>query len=165
MLENGEEVVLMPWFLIPGRPYPIQIYMYVCNLYITDPELGQRGAAKATREKFKLKKFSHSTVSRSFRSFEQCQKLVLKNRFGEELKAYGAETPKLINAPTKDDAKKEGKPCSQGRFASVADTLVRREGMAGFLPKFTRAAKRVEIESSSVRFVENWHKKTGRLLL
>ena len=164
-LKGGTEVIVIPWFLIPGRPYPIQIYLYACNLYSTSPSLGQRGVAEATRKKFKLKAFSHSTVSRSFRSFEQCRELSLENKIGKEFKDSTSETPKLIGPAAKADAKKDKRPHSEGRFPSVIDTLARRKEMRGFFPKLTSTAKIADIESTSGQFVESRHKKTGRMIL
>ena len=68
--EDGSSVVYVPWFLIIGRPYPIQVYLYACDLYSSEQGYGQREVAKATREKFKLKTFSHSTVCRSFKTLK-----------------------------------------------------------------------------------------------
>ena len=53
----------------------------------------------------------------------------------------------------------------ENRFPKVNDTLFRREEMSVFLPKFTLGTKRENIELTGCQFVENWHKKTGRLLL
>jgi len=127
--------------------------------------MGQRGAAEATRMKFKLETFSHSTVSRSFRSFEQARKHSLEKKYGAEISALGAERPMLVDAAAKIDANeaKEGKP--EKLFPMAIDTVNRREWMRGFFHEFPSVASRADIEKSSIRFVEKWHKKTGRLLL
>jgi len=163
---DGTEVVVIPWFLIPGRPYPIQIYQYACSLYSTNPELGQRGVAEATRKKFNLTTFSHSTVSRSFRRIEQSRKLAVESRFGADAWDFLGGLPVLVvGAAAKADATQEVSPHHENRFPKVNDTLVRREEMSVFLPKFTLGTKRENIELTGCQFVENWHKKTGRLLL
>ena len=164
---DGRDVTVTPWFLMPGRPYPIQIYLHACALYSTNPEISQRGAAEATRAKFGLEKFSHSTVCRSFKSFEQAREFALAKRFGEEIKYGGAGAPLLV-MPTgrqPSPAEKGGAPYPAGRIPSVADTAERRERMSKFFPKYPFNAKIGDIESISRRFAENWHKKCMVLLI
>ena len=173
---DGTDMTVIPWYLIPGRPYPIQIYLYACALYSTNPEIGQRGAAEATRAKFDLKTFSHSTVCRSFKSFEQARELALGKRFGEEMKAGGAGSPLFVlpdrqaggrqtGAAANAGAKKAEAPHPAWRFPSANDTAARRKGMAKFFPKYPCDAKAGGIETISRRFVEDWHKKSGVLLI
>lgn len=159
---DGSFIVVIPWFLIPGRPYPVQIYMHACGLYSANPAMGQRAAAKATRAEFGLEKFSHSTVSRSFRAFEQSRKQGLAQRFGEEVGDGGTVRQHLVAAAVKgqDEASE-----TKGRFPSLNSTSKRRDEMEGFLLEFLRDCKKMNIEASSRRYVEKWNKKTGRLLL
>ena len=165
--------MVIPWYLIPGRPYPIQIYLFACELYSSNPKLGQRGVAEATRVKFKLETFSHSTVCRSFRSFEDAQKSALDNRFGEELRIYHCEDIIMIDPVPKGAVKgdkdkcsgTDEKVCKAGCFPTVTDTGNRRRILSGFLPKFNKNAKIIEIETAGCQFVMDWHKKSGRLLL
>jgi len=126
--------------------------------------MGQRGVAEATRVKFKLETFSHSTVSRSFRSFEEARKRAMAKNFGEDAGTVGERNPP-ISAVAKSAAKNDIGEQSGRRFRTVADTLPRRDWMRGFLPKFHRTSKRADIETSGKRFAEIWHKKTRRLLL
>ena len=162
---DGTDVIVLPWFLIPGRPYPVQIYLYACELYCTSPTIGQRGAAEATRKKFRLNTFSHSTVSRSFRSFENARKQALESKFGEEATACGTESPELISAAAKAETKNEEAAQPEKCFPAAADTAKRREAMRGFFPKYLYGAQRGEIESASIQFVADWHEKNRRLLL
>ena len=166
MFADGSFVVVIPWFLIPGRPYPIQIYLHACSLYSSNPEIGQRGAAQATRDEFNLKHFSHSTVSRSFKSFEQTQKQSLEHRFGEEVKVCGISIPNHAYAAENAKIKSDEVPDTVKRFPYAADTTMRRQKMAVFLQEFLCCAKKEEnIEAASRQFVESWHKKTNQLLL
>ena len=164
-------VVVIPWYLIPDRPYPLQVYQFACSYYSANPDIGQRGAAEATRTKFGLETFSHSTVCRSFRSFEKSRRAALEKRYGEEIKASGTEGITIVGAAPKADAGCGGaadtdeKRHSEKRFPSVADTARRREIMAGFLPKFENNAKRADIEAAGCRFVRAWHEKSRRLLI
>jgi hypothetical protein len=67
---NGTEpIVLIPEFLLPGRPYPVYVYMYAIDLYSGAPEKGQRWAAEETRKQFGLESFAHTTLGRALKSF------------------------------------------------------------------------------------------------
>ena len=68
---NRKPIVIIPEFLIPGRPYPVYIYLYAIDLYSSNPELGQRAAAEATRKHFGLATFAHTTLGRALKRFVQ----------------------------------------------------------------------------------------------
>lgn len=157
--------MLIPWYLIPGRPYPIQVYLHACCLYSKKPEIGQRGAAKATRERFKLGTFSHSTVSRSFRSLEQAHKAALEKRYGEEINIRGGEDLNVVSAAAKSNTKSFAGPRPERRFPTVAATAKRRGAMRGFFADYPGGAKRTGVETGISQFVEGWHKRTLRMLL
>ena len=164
---------MTPWYLIRGRPYPVQIYQFACSYYSSNPEVGQRGAAKATRAKFNLETFSHTTVGRSFRSLESAQKAALQNKLGEEIKIANAECVKIITAARNTAIIAAEDTCGdtgdnsnvERRFPTKSDTANRRKVMAGFLPKFENNAKITDIEAAGCQFVKNWHEKSRRLLL
>jgi len=70
-IRNGEtKTLIIPEFLIPGRPYPIYVYIYAIVLYSSNPDMGQREAAERTRKRFDLVKFSHSTLCRAMKRLE-----------------------------------------------------------------------------------------------
>ena len=163
---------MLPWYLIIGRPYPLQVYQYAISYYSANPGIGQRGAAAATREKYGLKTFSHSTVSRSFKSFEKARKTALEKKFGKEIIINDAEDIIIISAAPKCASVEKTahidtgeNPCNKGRFPTVGDTAERRRTMSGFLPELKKDASRMEIEAAGRRFARNWHEKTRRLLL
>jgi hypothetical protein len=170
-------VVIIPWYLIPGRPYPVQVYQFACSYYSMNPNAGQREAAKVTRDKFGLKTFSHSTVSRSFKSFEYAQNKALKNSYGEEIEIINSGEELIVVTPASKDTTKcaeEGEEefadlsedsHTERRFPSVSDTANRRNLMMSFLPKFQNDSKLATIESVGREFVLNWHEKYRRLLL
>ena len=60
--EDGIRYLILPEFMIPGRPYPIYVYIYAIVLYSSNPKMGQREAAERTGKRFGIEKFSHSTV-------------------------------------------------------------------------------------------------------
>ena len=165
LFADGGFVIVIPWYLIPGRPYPIQVYLHACSLYSANPGMGQRAAAKATCAEFGLEKFSHSTLSRSFAALEQSREQGLALRFGEVFRIAETETLYLVSAAAKSMTKRGEKPAPTKRFPSAADTAVRRGGMAVFLREYFHALKEVNIGHASRRFVENWNKKVRRLLL
>jgi hypothetical protein len=166
-------VVVIPWYLIPGRPYPVQIYQFACNYYGSNPHVGQRGAAEVTRIKFDLKTFSHSTVGRSFKSFEYTRKMALGNRYGKEVEINGAGDLVVVMPAPKEAIKCDEyvrtdtseKSQSERRFPSVSDTAERRKEVSEFLPKFQNDAKLAIIEAVGRQFVMNWHERYQRLLL
>jgi len=162
---DGSSVIVIPWFLIPGRPYPIQVYIRACSLYSTNPGMGQRAVAEATRTEFGLEKFSHSTVSRSFRAFEHSRKESLALRFGDEIKSSGAESRHFISAAAKGVRNRGEAPGSAGRFPSATDTATRRDELSGFFQELLRDRQELNIESASLRFIKKWNKTVRRLLL
>jgi hypothetical protein len=165
-LDDGASVVVIPWYLICGCPYPIQVYLYACDIYSANPDYGQRKVAAATKSKFKLKKFSHSTVCRSFKKIEQFQKQALERRFGEEFKANNDKSQTQTNTPIEMFTESQGESCDVRRFPSVKDTAKRREQMAKFLQAFHNAAiKEDNIEAAGQLFVKHWYDKTRRLLI
>jgi len=165
MTEDGTCVVVIPWFLIPGRPYPIQVYLYASDLYSAKPNIGQRAVSEATRVKFNLKTFSHTTVGRSFKALEQSRQKALESRFGEEMKTCGDENPSP-DSVTKDIASEVQKTTKETRrFPSALDTAMRRKAMSEFLQAFRGATKKSGLEVAARLFVKYWYSKTKRLLL
>lgn len=127
--------------------------------------MGQRAVAEATRKEYNIKKFSHSTVSRSFKGLEESRKAGLEQRFGEEMPECGKNLPNHVNAAIKPEAKKAGSPNPAKQFPTTKETAKRRKEMAIFLQEILNTPEKGNIETASREFVENWHKKTRRLLL
>jgi hypothetical protein len=73
---DPKTVVVIPAFLLPGRPYPVEIYLHAIDLYSRAPERGQRWAAEETRKRFGLDTFAHTTLGRALKAFvskiEEC---------------------------------------------------------------------------------------------
>jgi len=69
--KGSEPVVIIPEFHIPGRPYPVYIYLFAIDLYSSNPDMSQRKAAKTTRECFGLNEneFVHTTLGRALKAF------------------------------------------------------------------------------------------------
>lgn len=63
ILDKGKPVgIIMPAFKLPYRAYPCFVYLYAAVLYLAG--ISMRTAAKQTKIRFGLEKFSHSTISR-----------------------------------------------------------------------------------------------------
>jgi hypothetical protein len=127
--------------------------------------MGQRDAAKATQEKFKLKTFSHSTVCRSFKTLEHMQKKALERRFGKEFQPHGNIGHTTNIKPVIMCAEIHSAPHTIRRFPSVKDTAERRAEIAVFLQTFHNAVKESKLESSAKLFVKHTFGNTIRLLL
>jgi hypothetical protein len=66
---EASPIVILPDFLIPGRPYPVYVYLFAIRLYSTHPEKGQRWAAAETRKQYGLSTFAHTTLGRAMKAF------------------------------------------------------------------------------------------------
>jgi len=111
--------VIIPEFLIPGRPYPIYIYLYAIATYSFNPTMGQREAARRTRERFELKTFSHTTLGRAIKKLEK------------RIKGYECEQQGLQG--TEDAIENVEAPART--FPTVSQTKERREIVASYLMK------------------------------
>lgn len=68
---TGVSISLMPWFMLPGRPYPVFTYFYALWHYANSQQKSMRLSAMVTEEIFGIKGFSKSTISRSMKIMEQ----------------------------------------------------------------------------------------------
>lgn len=125
---GGEAIVYLPVFLLPRRPYPIEIYLYAIDLYSGNESMSQRTAAEVTRRRFGLKTFSHTTLGRALNKFVQ---IISEIRvFCNADKASGdvslssiecTDDNRLSKADLKIDADKKTK------FPTIRSTLNRRK--------------------------------------
>ena len=159
------DITVTPWFLARRRKYPIEVYLFACSLYSTNPGMGQRGVAEATRAKFKLEKFSHTTVGRVFKAFERSQKQALVQEPVEGTKPCSDEPPIAAGPVATGSAKTDEALRKQKRMASVMDTAARRKEMASFLQEYIHAAESGDTHAAARQFVKYWHEKTQKLLL
>jgi len=64
--KTGMKISLIPWFLAPGRPFPIFVYLYAVLQYYNSGQKSMQSSAMATRELFRLSSnFGKSTISRT----------------------------------------------------------------------------------------------------
>jgi len=116
--KGGEPIVVIPVFLIPGRPFMAEVYLYAIDLYSAAPDKGQRWAAEETRKRFNLKTFAHTTLGRALKSLAG--------------KLAGVEAGTAVDAGCPDYEGLTEKP-EQGRFPTVRKTKPSRERAARFL--------------------------------
>ena len=108
--------IIIPEILIPGRPYPIYVYLYAITTYSFNPAMGQREAAKRTQERFGLKTFSHTTLGRAIKRLEKN----INNNEGE---------PRAPEDPV------EGSESESKAFPTVNQIKERKEKVASYLKK------------------------------
>jgi len=114
---NGEKnlkCLILPEFVIPGRPFPIYIYLFAIMTYCLNKLMGQREAARRTREYFGLKTFSHTTLGRAMKKLE------------EQIKKH-YEEPQIQEEP-----KAKPEPTAR-KFPSTEQTRARRDRVAAYL--------------------------------
>ena len=68
--KTGVIISLLPWFLLPDRPYPIFIYIFAIWHYQIEGNKSLSQTAAATGKLFGIKEFHKSTVSRSIKALE-----------------------------------------------------------------------------------------------
>jgi len=96
--KTGDKISLIPWFMLPGRPFPAFIYIYAIWNYYKTGEKSLAKTAAATGKLFGIKGFNKSTVSRSIKAFSNIIDLA------------------RISAPLPTD---EAKPSDNGQEAPV----------------------------------------------
>jgi len=67
---TGIKISLLPWFMLPGRPYPIFTYLYAIWHYHSTGKKSQKESAAAAGKLFGIPSFNKSTVSRSIKAME-----------------------------------------------------------------------------------------------
>ena len=148
---GAEPVVIIPDFLVPKRPYPIEAYLYAIGLYGSTPEMGQRKAAEATRIRFGLPTFAHTTLGRALKS--------LAGRLDKAgIKVPGAAAGQPATAGTAGKGR-------QSEFPKAQATMVLRKLAALFL---RGAAAQPDLRSAAAACRETarkWYKEHQCFLL
>ena len=150
----GEEhIIIVPDYLIPGRPYPIYIYLYAMELYSNNKHMGQRAAAEATRVYFGLKTFAHTTLGRAMKSLWSMITETEDKKEPEQITDTGKET---IAANDAEPVK---------RFPTVQDTHEIRKQIKKFIGRKLNKKEREAFIEACHNKVKETVKKTGRLIL
>jgi hypothetical protein len=68
--ETGVSISILPWFMLPGRPFPVFIYIYAAWHYHSTNKKSLSQTTAATKKVFGLEGLDKSTVSRNIKAFE-----------------------------------------------------------------------------------------------
>ena len=159
---HGNSFIVVPDFLSPGRKYPCFVYFYAIILYSSKPSMSQRAVAEATREKFNLPTFSHSTVGRVFKAFEKSIKET--ENVLSECEHSGAEAP-VIDGNTAGYSEPDIQTDQKRRFPSVRATADRRRTVHAFINSIVGEVELDIIVEISRKIVKYWYDKNKRLLI
>jgi hypothetical protein len=139
--------------------------------------MSQRAVAKATRIKYGLQTFSHSTICRSFKTLEYAaaycrQEYAQLKHFKKDDVTNHTKDLLIIRRASgythdsNDNAiQANTNPNKSRTFPAVADTAERRKVIFKFVPKLSHNLNLIDIEAACCWFVEKRHEKLGRLLL
>jgi len=67
---SGMKISLIPWFMAPGRPYPVFVYLYAIWHYHKTGKKSLKQSAAAAGKLFKIKSFDKSTVCRAIKAMK-----------------------------------------------------------------------------------------------
>jgi hypothetical protein len=143
--KDANPIVIIPEFFVPGRPYPVYVYLYAIDLYSSAPEKGQRQAAEETRKFFGLTTFVHTTLGRALKAF---------------ISVISGCTMMLDESETVADgeAKSSGFPTAQA-------TARLRKQAASFLQGILSRTELRQIISACCGLSRKWFMEFGHLLL
>jgi hypothetical protein len=68
--KTGRRLSLIPWFMLPGRCYPVFVYLYAINHYEMAAKKSQCESAAAAAKVFGINTFNKSTLCRNVRQME-----------------------------------------------------------------------------------------------
>ena len=168
---GAEPIVMLPDFLVPKRPYPIYVYLYAIDLYSTNPDMGQREVAEATRERFGLESFAHTTLGRALKAFVHNVQAVEK-----PTEAYPSDAPgsdrgedecqdaNAARAAREEEEEEDSQPDSQPSFPTTRLTYALRKHVAKILGGKASQGIRQAI-TYCLELAGTWFKEYHRLLL
>jgi hypothetical protein len=160
--KGGEPIMIIPEFLVPGRPYPIYVYLYAIDLYSGAPAAGQRWAAEETRKYFGLVSFAHTTLGRALKTFVRNIEETEKASENTCAKAAGDDENKSesqkANTEQCDEAKRPG-------FPKVQSTEALRKRAAQFLRGMLAGVVKQQAIATCFELVRKWFKEHQRFLL
>jgi len=94
--ESGVNIFLLPWFMLPRKKYPVQVYAYAAwHNAIADGPAGVIETSEAVKELFGLETFDPSTVCRS-----KAQISSIFQEQGENNAALSNQEPKIASTKT-----------------------------------------------------------------
>ena len=163
LAEDGTSgsVLIIPYYHVPGRKFEIWIHLYAISLYSSDPKMGQRAAAKETKEFFGIKTYSHTTPGRELKSLAASIDADGEIGLFEDGRKQGGEAKDGLE-PEASSGRIEERKC---KFPSADDTTGRRAKAAAFLGGLYRAGDKGDIRKAVREIVKRWYDMHRRLLL
>ena len=160
---SDEPIMIMPDFLLQRRPYPLYVYLYAIDLYSSTPEKGQRWAAEATRKKFKLPTFAHTTLGRALKTFVKIIKETEKTV--EEQGGVAVESAECITTETSENVHCGDDKIKRTAFRTAVSTGALRTAAAGVLGGKLAGESIEKIIEYSLEMARSWFLMHRRLLL
>lgn len=68
---ESPRMLILPEYLLPRRPYPIEVYACAMNEYCGESGMSQREAAETARKRFGLATFAHTTLGRALKKLRE----------------------------------------------------------------------------------------------
>jgi hypothetical protein len=87
---TGMKISLIPWFMLPRRPYPIFAYIYAIWYYQTTGKKSLSQSAATAGKLFGIDTLNKSTVSRNIKAMEHFNEI---SQIDKPLSTDGPETP------------------------------------------------------------------------
>ena len=160
---GGEPIVIIPEFLLPRRPYMAYVYLYAIDLYSAMPEKGQRWAAEATRKKFKLPTFAHTTLGRALKSFVRSTKET--HKACEAQSGLAVESAGQPNAEAAENGGYDNGKAIPACIPTAGTTKELRTAAAGVLGGRIAGASLEKIIEYTLEMAMSWFLEHRRLLL
>jgi len=179
--DDIEHSVVIPAFLIPRRPYSLDVYVYAINLYSGEPKISQRTAAEATKKKFKLKTFSYTTIGRAIKKLSGALEEYSVAGISSDTSVAAnmdnttditantdtngvAATVRGAMAETEADNSVDGIEYKK-RFPTVNDTKKRRELISEFFKSKLNIKIRQGFLKACEQIAEWWYTRFNKLLI
>jgi len=168
--ESGS-IIVIPDFLFLRRKYPAHVYIFAIDLYSSNPGMSQRAVAKATREKYALPTFSHSTLCRTFKALERSLADAGEAEAGDadaevaDAGHGGSGAASTVSAKEEAGTAPGTQKEPKRRFPTAADTAGRRKQVAAFIKRASGDSESAGIIEKSRSIVRYWHDKHRRLLI
>jgi hypothetical protein len=168
-------IVVVPMFLIPRRPYPVQVYLRAIDLYSNNPGMGQRKAAEMTRKLFGLSHFAHTTLGRALKVFvrqieettsasDECDAPEIgKCRENGQSEAVKEDVIQQANNEKQEGEKTDER--EQIHFPTTQATADWRKRAASFLEGNIRFTTLRQFVEDCFKLAKKWFKKYCRFLL
>ena len=165
---TGVKISLLPWFMLPGRPYPVFAYIYAVWHYHSTEKKSQKETAAAVGKLFGIRSFNKSTVSRSIKIMENIIDLAgidkplavdePKQPPDSELFEY---VPKILNGfTTIEEIKEKYGEAVKRRPAAINGGSPVQRALSGIPAEYCKIIS-TELEPDKRRFID-MRKRPGR---